>query len=180
MTNEQQCHCRASYTVEGIVLIILGILAIALPKVMTFALVMILGWILVIRGIFHLYRALRNFRAETFWLSLINSLLALAIGILLLIYPLHGILFLTLMLGIFFLFEGIIEIGLAIRLKSLSANWGWLLCSGILALILSAIIWSGWPKNSVWILSILLGINLIFYGFSLIFFASSRRETLSL
>jgi uncharacterized membrane protein HdeD (DUF308 family) len=162
--------------IEGILLIALGILAVALPAFTTFSIVLLLGWILLIGGIVHLYRALRHIKTSSFWLSLINSLVAIVIGILLLVYPLSGMVFLTLMLGIFFLFEGVTEIALAIHLKAVSANWGWLLASGILALILSLIIWSGWPKNSAWVVGLLVGINLFFFGFSLMLFAGNRRE----
>lgn len=173
---ESNHYCRTSYMIEGILLIALGILAVAVPAFTTFSLVILLGWILVIGGIVHLYRALTHVKTSSFWLSLINSLVAIVIGILLLVYPLHGIEFLTLLLGIYFLFEGITEIALSIHLKAVSGNWGWLLFSGILAIILSAIIWSGWPRNSVWMVGLLVGINLFFFGLSLILFAGNRRD----
>jgi uncharacterized membrane protein HdeD (DUF308 family) len=169
-------HCRTWYVIEGILLILLGIAAIALPVISTLSLVLIIGWILLIGGVFHLYRTLRHLNTGSFWIGLINALLGIVLGILLLVYPLHGVAFLTLILGIFFLFEGIVEIAFAVQVKSVSANWGWLLFSGIIAIILSFIIWSGWPQNSTWVISLLVGINLIFFGFSLTLFAASHRR----
>jgi len=168
-------HSRSMLVLEGILCIILGILAIALPLLTGYSLTIVLGWILIVGGIIHLYRTFRGVKTNSFWLALMNALLAIVVGILLLIYPLHGLMFLTLILGIFFFFEGITEIALAIHFRSVSPNWGWLLFSGILALILAFIIWYNWPITALWVIGVLLGINLIFFGIGLLFAATRRK-----
>ncbi|WP_423063687.1 HdeD family acid-resistance protein [Candidiatus Paracoxiella cheracis] len=169
-------HHRKHYVLEGIVLIILGILAIFLPAFTTLSLTLLIGWILLIGGIIQLYRTFKGVKASSFWISLINCLLAIIIGILLLLYPLHGMMFLTLLLGIFFLFQGITQIAMGIQIKPISNNWGFLVVSGIVSIILSILIWIKWPSISSWFIGLLVGINLLLFGISLLFFSKKVQQ----
>lgn len=172
-------YSRTALVIEGILCLILGILAIALPIGTSFAITLILGWILIIGGIIHLIRTFRDgVHASSFWIALVGSLLAIVIGVLMLVYPLRGMMFLALILGIYFFFEGITEIALAVQFRKITPSWGLLLFSGIIALILSFIIWYNWPITAFWIIGVLLGINLILLGISLIACAASRRALL--
>jgi uncharacterized membrane protein HdeD (DUF308 family) len=83
------------------------------------------------------------------------------------VYPLQGVLTLTLLLGILFMFEGVMKVAVAVQLRPMP-NWGWMLASGTAALILAAIIFSGYPGSAVWILGLLVGINLIFSGWTML------------
>jgi uncharacterized membrane protein HdeD (DUF308 family) len=74
---------------------------------------------------------------------------------------------LALLLGIWFLVHGILEINFSIQVRHHSRNWGLMLISGVVSIILSIIIWTGWPATALWIIGLLLGINLIFFGVSL-------------
>jgi len=169
-------HARKHYVLEGIVLIILGILAIWLPVFTTLSLTLLLGWILLIGGAIQLYRTFKGIKNSYFWVSLINCLLAIVIGVLLLVYPLHGMMFLTLLLGIFFLFQGITQIAMGVHIKHISSNWGFLVASGIISIILSILIWIKWPSISNWFIGLLVGINLLLFGISLLFFSKKIQQ----
>lgn len=168
-------HHRKHYVLEGIILIILGLLAISLPVFTTFSLTILIGSILLIGGVIQLYRTFRGIKSPSFWFSLINCLLAILIGVLLLVYPLHGMMFLTLLLGIYFLIQGITQIAMGVHIKSISRHWGFLVVSGIVSILLSLLIWSKWPSISTWFIGLLVGINLLLFGVSLLLF-SKRIE----
>lgn len=158
---------RVAFIVESILLILLGILAIALPFYATLSIELIIAWILLLGGLVQLYKSIKTIKQPGGAISLMGAIIYIAVGILMLIYPLTGILTLTLLIGVFFLLEGIAKIAMSFELKP-ATNWGWLLFSGIIALIMSGIILFGWPGTSLWVIGLLVGINMIFFGFSLL------------
>lgn len=164
-------HLKSYYLVEGAIFVILGILAIIAPFTFTVAFELMIGWLFVVGGIVQAYRIFTRKNSSGLAFSIFSSILYLVVGFLLLFYPFTGILTITFMLAAFYFLEGIAQISYATFLKD-SPNWGWLLLSGIIAIIVAFIIWSGWPGTAYWVLGILVGINLIFYGFSKIFLAS--------
>ena len=94
-----------------------------------------------------------------------------------LLWPLSGVLTLTLLLITFFIIEGVVSIMFALEHKrELSGRWGWMLASGIVDLILAAIIIEGLPGTAAWALGLLVGINLVFGGTALLGMALHARE----
>lgn len=159
---------RKLFIFEGFFFIILGILAIVLPGVMTLGVELFIGWLFLIGGIIQGIRAFSSFRVPGFYATLFGAIISVIVGILLLVYPLSGILTLTLLLSLFFAFEGIAKIIMACCMKPLQ-SWGSLLLSGILSLALAIIIWSGWPGTAVWAIGLLVGINMLFSGCALLY-----------
>jgi uncharacterized membrane protein HdeD (DUF308 family) len=158
---------RTLFLVEGIIFIILGLIAIALPQLTTLAVELFIGWLFLIGGIIQIIRTITSKNIPGFWPSLIGSLFSIVIGILLLAFPLPGILSLTLLLTIYFFADGIAKIILSFEYRPIP-NWGWLTVSGIISLILALIIWSGWPSTAAFIIGLLVGINMLFFGFTFI------------
>src|SRR5262249_45916590 len=84
---------------------------------------------------------------------------------------------LTLLLIVFFIIEGVLSIMYAFEhKKELSGQWGWMLVSGIIDLILAAIIWAGLPGTAEWALGLLVGINMLFGGSGMIAMALHARR----
>ena len=114
--------------------------------------------------------------APGFWWSLLSAVLAIAAGIVLLAWPVRGAVSLTLLLIVFFIIEGVLSIMYALEhKKELSGRWGWMLISGIIDLILAAIIWGGLPGTAEWALGLLVGINMLFGGSAMIAMALHAR-----
>lgn len=157
---------------EGILFILLGILAVALPGISTFSVELFIGWLLLIGGVVQAYRSIKARHAEGFVGSLLVSIMYVVFGILLLAYPLAGVISLTLLLTFFFIVEGISKIILGFQMRS-NNFWGWFIFSGIISLIMAFIIFSGWPGTAFWVLGLLVGINMIFFGISLLTFATN-------
>jgi len=161
-----QSHWKLFFA-EGVFLIILGAIAILIPYFFTVAIVVSLGWILVLGGIFLLTRALFFIRMPGSGLWLFMGLLQLVIGYLFLAKPLGGVLTLTLLMALFFTLEGIAKISFALMMRPLK-HWGWVFFSGVTALVLALIIWLGWPGTAEWLLGLFFGINLFLGGWSIV------------
>ena len=165
------------FLIEGIILVLLGIAAIVLPPIATIAFTIIIGWIFLVSGILGLITTFWARQAPGFWWALISAIIAIAAGIVLLLWPISGAVSLTLVLIAFFVVEGIASILYAIEHRNqLTGRWGWMLFSGIIDLILAAIIFSGLPGTAVWALGLLVGINMVFGGVALIGMALAARH----
>ena len=166
-----------AFLIEGIVLVILGMAAIAIPLLASIAVTIFLGWLFLISGIVGLYLTFTTSDMPGFWWSLLSASLALAAGIILIVQPVAGTLTLTLVVSAYFIAEGITTIMYALaHRRELSGRWGWLLMSGIVDLVVAALIIAGLPGSAAWAIGLLIGINLVFGGTSLIGMALAARN----
>ncbi|MBW4464240.1 MAG: DUF308 domain-containing protein [Pegethrix bostrychoides GSE-TBD4-15B] len=149
----------------GVLLIVLGLLAAAVPVVSTIFVETWVALILISAGAAKTVYAFQT-RAEGgfVWKALLG-LLYVATGVMLFIYPSTGILTLTLLLGSFLLMEGVFELILAFRLRP-QQNWIWVLGNGIITLLLGGMIWFQWPLNAPWVMGTLIGFSILFSGIS--------------
>ena len=166
------------FLIEGIILVILGVLAIVLPPIATLAVTIIVGWLFLFSGVAGLITTFGARHAPGFWWSLLSAVLGIAAGIVLLLWPLSGVITLTLLLIAFFIIEGILSIMYAIEHKNeLTGQWGWMLASGIIDLVLAAMIWAGLPSTAAWAIGLLVGINMLFGGSAMIAMAMHARRS---
>jgi uncharacterized membrane protein HdeD (DUF308 family) len=165
------------FLIEGVVLIVLGATAIALPPLATIAATIIIGWLFLVSGVMGLLTTFWMRRAPGFWWSLLSAVLGIAVGLLLLASPLRGAVSLTIVLVAFFIIEGVASIMFALdHRRELSGRWGWMLASGVVDLILSALIFAGLPSTAAWAIGLLVGINLVFGGVALVGMALHARN----
>lgn len=169
---------RGLIITEGVLFTILGIVAVILPTISTLAIELFLGWIMLFSGCIQLFRTFSDKAHISFWGSLLTSTLYVVAGILLIIYPLTGIVSLTLLLMFFFILEGLSKIVLGFSIRPWS-NSIWFILNGIIALIMAYIIYAGWPGTALWVLGLLVGINMIFFGMALIFFGNAIPKSIS-
>jgi uncharacterized membrane protein HdeD (DUF308 family) len=176
VANSLHMHWRLFLT-EGIILLVLGILAIVVPPIATIAVAILIGWVLLVSGIVGLIATLRARGAPGFGWSLASAILGIVAGFVLLAWPLSGALSLTLILTVFLTLEGVVSILYALEHKrELSGRWGAMLFSGIVDLILAGIIFAGLPGTAAWAIGLLVGINLVFGGSALIAMALHARN----
>jgi uncharacterized membrane protein HdeD (DUF308 family) len=166
---------RSWFVLVGIVLIVLGLAAITFPFIAAVALELLLGWIFVIGGIAEILHAFRLRRASGFFMSLLIALITLTVGVLLLVFPLSGVLTLTLVVGLFFTVGGALRIIHAFQWRPLS-GWTWLLVGGLLEVLLGILVLSQVPAAAAWILGLLVGIDLAFLGTCLVALAAGVRQ----
>ena len=157
--------------VWGILLLICGFLAIALPLASGIGIAIVIGWLLIISAVWHLIYA---FRARGLGAVLWDMLLALlygAAGIIILMYPLRGLALLTLVLSWLLFAEAVIEFAFYFKVRGRRRS-GWILVDAIITLLLAILIRVHWPSSAAWALGTLVGISLIFGGFARIMLSS--------
>jgi uncharacterized membrane protein HdeD (DUF308 family) len=164
------------YLVQGVLLVVAGVLAVIYPVVSSVAVVLLLGWLLVISGVLQGISLIGAGHVPHFWLQLISVILALLVGFLFLRDPAQGLLTVTLLLIVFFMIEGISKVVFALTIKPFP-NWGWVLASGIVGMLLSAILWASLPVTALWLIGLLLGLQLISVGAAIAYLAWQVRRS---
>lgn len=164
------------FLAEGIILVLLGMAAIVVPPLAGLTVTIFIGWMLLFGGVAGLIATFWGRQAPGFIWSLLSALVALAAGVVLLLWPIQGLVTLTYVLIAYFIVDGILTIILAVEhRRQLSGRWEWLVLSGIIDLILAGIIIAGLPGAFAWALGLLVGIDLVFGGTSLIAMALAAR-----
>jgi uncharacterized membrane protein HdeD (DUF308 family) len=166
-----------SSLVVGVLLSILGVVAIALPAVSTIFAETWFAVILSSAGFAKVFYAFQSRESGGFLWKLLLGILYIGTGIMLLIYPSTGILTLTLLLGSFLLTEGVFELILAFRLRP-QQNWVWVLGDGIVTLLLGGMIWFQWPFDAPWVLGTLVGASVLLTGVSRVMLSLNARSAL--
>jgi uncharacterized membrane protein HdeD (DUF308 family) len=161
--------------ISGVLLSILGVIAIAAPSLSTIFAETWVAVILIFAGFTKLVYATQTRHQGGFIWKLLLSGLYIATGIMLFVYPYTGILTLTLLLGSFLLAEGTFELILAFKLRPQN-NWTWILGDGIITLVLGAMIWFQWPFNAPWLLGTLVGVSIVFTGISRVMLGLNARS----
>ncbi|QFS44759.1 HdeD family acid-resistance protein [Nostoc sphaeroides] len=162
--------------ISGVLLSILGVIAIAAPNFTTLFAETWIAVILIFAGFTKIVYATQTRHEGGFIWKLLLSGLYIATGVMLFVYPFTGILTLTLLLGTFLLTEGTFELILAFKLRP-QENWTWILGNGIITLVLGAMIWFQWPFNAPWLLGTLVGVSIIFTGVSRVMLSLNARST---
>jgi uncharacterized membrane protein HdeD (DUF308 family) len=176
ITNSLGAHWKF-FLIEGIVLVILGLIAVCVPPLATVTVELLIGWLILLSGVLGLVMTFQTRGSPGFGWSLLSAVVGILVGIALLIWPLSGVFSLTVMLTVFLALEGIVSImyALAHRRES-SSRWELMLVSGIVDLILAGLIFTGLPATAAWAIGLIVGINLFFGGVALIAIALQARS----
>ena len=168
------------FLTEGIILSVLGFAAMLIPLLAGIVTTIFLGWLFLIAGAVGLVATLRARQAPGFVWSLLSALVALLVGGVLVWNPLRGLVTLTYVMIAFFVVDGIFIICYALaHRRELSGRWEWMMANGVVDLILAGVVIAGLPGTLIWALGLLLGIDLLFGGASLIVMAlTARKEAL--
>ena len=165
------------FLVEGIVLVILGIGAVLIPMLASLAVSIFLGWLFLVGGIVGAVTTLMGRHVPGFWWSLISAAITIVAGLYLVGWPVAGAVSLTIVLAAYLVAEGIASMLFAYEHRGqLRSRWGWLFLNGIIDLFLAGIIIWLLPFAAVWALGLIIGIDFIFGGASLIGMAFAARD----
>jgi uncharacterized membrane protein HdeD (DUF308 family) len=163
------------YLVQGALLFLLGILALVYPLASSYAVVQLLGWLLIISGFVQGISLWDARNVPQFWLQLVSMLLSVMVGVLLIRHRSEGLMVLTLLLLVYFMIEGISKVIFSLTIRPFP-NWGWILASGIIGILAALYLWSNLPVTATWLPGVLLGILLISEGAALGYLAWRVRE----
>jgi uncharacterized membrane protein HdeD (DUF308 family) len=165
------------FVFQGIVMLVLGCLALAEPVIASVAVDVYIGWLFLFSGVLGLVAMFSARDASAFFWILLTAALSLALGILLIWKPSEGTVSLTLVLTAFLIAEGAFQVGTSFSYRNVFPDsWGWLLASGITDLVLAGLIICFWPQSASWTLGIIVGVNLITTGLAILVTAIEVRN----
>jgi uncharacterized membrane protein HdeD (DUF308 family) len=164
------------FTVQGVLLVILGMIAVAAPQLAAVFTSAFIGWFLFFSGIFRTFSLIRSTRAPGYWSSLLLAVLTAIVGFIMAWYPLDGAVTLTMLLTAYFIVHGIATFILAFSVKGETGRWVLLLISGLIDFLLAGLVIARWPSTALWVLGLFVGINMLLTGFAFIFAALGVRS----
>lgn len=161
------------FVVLGVVVAVLGFVAIGSVVVASLAAAVVLGVLILVGGIAETIGAFWCRAWSGFFLHLLSGVLSIVIGGMFLRNPLTALGALTLLVAAFLMVGGIFKIVAAVSYRF--AAWGWALAGGIIDVVLGVMIWEDWPESALWVIGLFVGINMVFRGFTWIALGLSLR-----
>jgi uncharacterized membrane protein HdeD (DUF308 family) len=172
-------HGSTLSTLWGVLLVILGLVAIGTPFLAAVAVSVVVAWLIVLAGVVHIVLAFHAHGAGSISWKLLVGLAYLVFGGYMLVHPLLGVASLTLLLAVLFVVEGALNIVLYFKMRPLHGS-GWVLVDGLITLLLGAMIYVQWPFSAAWAIGILVGVSMMISGFTRIALSwAVRRATVS-
>jgi len=159
----------------GILMIVLGIVAIGAPFASGIAVDLLIGWLLVISGVAHAFHAFKSSGWRGVLVQFLCGLLYLGVGIMMIVNPIGGLLALTVTVLAYFIVSGIFKIIIAIRSEHLPQR-GWVTVSGILSLVLAIYVGSQFPASALWVIGLMVGIEMMFSGWAFVMIAMAAQR----
>lgn len=161
----------------GIILLILGFVAIARPLYATIASTLVFGWLFIAAGVAQSIFAVRSQGVgQPIW-KLLLGIVYLIAGIYIVSNPMSGAMAFTLVLGITIFAQGVIEVILALQMRP-AQSWGFVLLAGIVGIVLGIFIWSRFPYSADWFIGLWVGLHLLFTGSWILVISSVIRAAL--
>lgn len=175
-TSPLRDHWRL-FLLEGIILVVLGSAAVVVPALASLAVAIFLGWLFLVGGFVGIVASVAARHAPGFWWSLISAIVTIIAGCLLVFWPFGGVISLAFVLTAFLVADGILMILFAIEHRRvLTPRWGYFLVNGILDLLLAGIIIWALPSSAIWALGLIVGVDLLFAGYSMVALALTARK----
>ncbi len=168
-------HASTVSILWGVLLIVLGALAVGSPFLAAVAVNAIIAWLIVLAGVVHLMLAFRVHGAGSIIWKLLVGIAYLGFGAYLIMHPVLAVASLTLILASLFLIEGILDIVLFVKMRPIHGST-WALVDGIITLLLGLLIYMQWPSSSAWAIGTLVGISLIFSGVARVMMSLAVRK----
>lgn len=158
---------RKGLITGGCVFLLVGLLAIAFPFFFSLLLAQLLGAFALASGLIALFLVIVGKHPKHRLLDAFTAILRIAAGVALFVCVTSSVLVITLIFSIFLLLEGIFQVLGSFKLRA-HTGWGWTLASGVASLVLGVLVYTHWPSDSVWVLGLFFGINLMFNGSALL------------
>jgi uncharacterized membrane protein HdeD (DUF308 family) len=162
------------FLVLGILLMVLGAMALAASVLMTLGTMVFFGCLLIVGGVIQLINAFKARGWGGFFLLLLTGILGVVTGWLMVRHPGAAALSLTLLLAPFFMVGGLFRVVGSVMLRF--PNWGWACLSGVIAFLLGVMLVMEWPASGLWLIGTCIGITLIFDGWGWVILAIAARQ----
>jgi len=171
---ETESHFRGWVVFAGIFLMVLGIAAIVYDRTSAMGSVFVFGWLLALAGMMQIVHAFQIRERSRFFVSLGEGIFRGIIGVFLMVYPRSGTVALTLALSFYLVAVGV--------LRTLTGFWvrypnrGWTVVSGVVSVVLGAMLATGWPTSALWFIGFAIGVDLIFSGWALLMLGAAAHQ----
>lgn len=162
------------FLLQGALMILAGVLAFVFPVFTGVALLIVLGWLLILSGVAQGLSLFGAGEAPYFWLQLVAAALEVIVGLIILLNPGAGLVAATLLILVAFLVGGVSKVVFALMVRPM-ADWGWLLASGAASILCAGVLLSAMPGVAASLIAFLLGFQLIFAGAVQVFVAWKIR-----
>ena len=172
-------HASTWSIVWGVLLIVFGMLAVGSPFLAAVAVNAVIAWLIILAGIVHLILAFHAHRPGSLIWKLLVGLAYLFFGAYLIMHPVLGVTSLTLVLASLFLIEGILDVILFFKMRSLRGS-SWVLVDGVVTLLLGLMIYLQWPSSSLWAIGTLVGVSMIVSGITRAMLSLAVRKAAAL
>jgi uncharacterized membrane protein HdeD (DUF308 family) len=159
----------------GIILCLLGLVVLFSPVAAGEAVVLIVAAVLVITGIAQVIQGLRSGGWSAAPLAILFGAVIAVLGVMVWLNPAIGSGFLTVLLILFFIANGLWKVSTAWRYRG-ARGWVWLLLSGVVSLVFVYLLWKQWPLSGAWAIGVLVGIDLVLTGLSMVILALALRK----
>jgi uncharacterized membrane protein HdeD (DUF308 family) len=157
----------------GVISVVAGLLAISATVVATLASVMFFGVLLLIAGVTEVIHALLVRRASSFALHLLAAAMYLIAGVFMIEDPVRAATVLTLLMAASFLVGGVLRIVFALAVQF--PSWSWVLLNGVIDVLLGIMIFNRWPEDTLWVIGLFVGIDLLLHGWTWIILGLNLR-----
>jgi uncharacterized membrane protein HdeD (DUF308 family) len=161
--------------VWGVLLIVLGMAAVGSPFLAAVAVNVAIAWLIVLAGAVHVILAFRAHGAGSMIWKLLVGVAYVCFGVYLILHPVLAVASLTLVLASLFLIEGVLDIVLFVKMRSLGGST-WVLLDGIITLLLGLMIYMQWPSSSAWAIGTLVGVSMIISGVTRVMMSLAVRK----
>ena len=158
----------------GIVLIVLGAIALGSTFLMTLVTMVFIGWLMIIGGVIEVVHACAVKNWGGFFVDLLTGILYVVVGFMIVSNPGATAVALTLLIAMFLIFGGLFRIATAVIVRF--QNWMWLLLHGVINLLLGIAIWRQWPVSGLWVIGLFVGIDMILNGWSLVMLGLAAKN----
>ena len=159
----------------GIILCLLGLVVLLSPVAAGEAVVLIVAAVLVITGIAQVVQGLRSGGWSAAPVAILFGAVIAVLGVMVWLNPAIGSGFLTVLLILFFIANGLWKVSTAWRYRG-ARGWVWLLLSGVVSLVFVYLLWKQWPLSGAWAIGVLVGIDLVLTGLSMVILALALRK----
>ena len=155
---------RRLFTFQGVLLVLAGMIAIALPRLAAVAASAFIGWLLFFTGLMRAVSLVSSTRAPGYWSSLLIAILTAILGFILAWYPLEGAITLTMVLTAYFLVHGVGTLIFGFSVKGETGRLVLLILSGLVDLLLAGFVLAEWPSTELLVLGFFVGVNMLLTG----------------
>ena len=173
--NSKTLPGRKMLMLTGIAMTIFGLLLLISPAAVGGAVVKLVALVLMVVGVIQLFQAFRAGGVADTVVAAILGIIVAGVGAMVWRNPELGSGFLTALLMIFFVVHGVWKVTAAFRYRRIR-GWGWLMFAGILSLVFVYLLWRQWPLAGAWAIGVLVGLDLLLTGLSMIFLAAAMKK----